>query len=238
MMRALITGVAGFIGSTLADRLLSDNWEVHGIDDLSTGSMENITEALANGLVFIRGDILDITDNNYDVVFHQAAVKIDGCINNPEKAIKTNLLGTLAVSRLGCKVIYASSAFAKGDTLYGALKLASEKLLPTNATILRYSNVYGPRLKDGVHAIWGRQMKAGSPITIIGDGSQLRTFTHVDYIVDANLKALSVQGTFNVANAEPISINDLAKQMGATKVEYKPSRFSCDCVDAITVGEI
>ena len=83
------------------------------------------------------------------------------------------------------------------NSYYGVSKLAGERYVAMyhkmgwlDATILRYFHVYGSRQEDGefggVVAIFIRQAKSGEPLIIFGDGSQVRTFTHVDDIVKIN----------------------------------------------------
>ena len=96
---------------------------------------------------------------------------------------------------------------------------------------LRYFNVYGPRepLKGQYAPVIGlfkRQVEAGLPMTVVGDGEQRRDFTHVDDVVDANIKAAISKikyGTYNVGTGKSYSINQLAGLIG-DKVEFIPPR--------------
>jgi UDP-glucose 4-epimerase len=140
------------------------------------------------------------------------------------------------------KVIYSSTSSAYGrknipplneempnDCLnpYSVAKTSGEemckmytKLFGLDTIILRYFNVYGPRepLKGPYAPVVGlflRQKKAGEPLTIVGDGTQRRDFTHVDDVVDANIRMMDYVGnlhgtTFNVGTGTNYSINDLA----------------------------
>ena len=77
MSRYLVTGAAGFIGSTLAKRLIDDGNKVVTVDNLSTGNINNLPE----GIDFIKGDIGDpdiykkIPKVNFDAIFHIARIK-------------------------------------------------------------------------------------------------------------------------------------------------------------------
>ena len=100
-MRALITGGAGFVGSHLAEKLIEQNHSVHVIDDLSTGSIENI-EHLKTEKEFEY--VIDTIDNEgvvaelidkCDVVFHlAAAVGVKLIVESPVRTIETNIHGT------------------------------------------------------------------------------------------------------------------------------------------------
>jgi UDP-glucose 4-epimerase len=129
-MKALVTGGAGFIGSHLADRLLKDGNEVVVIDNLSTGSLENI-EGPNNKpkFHFVKGDIRDeeLMQNlvsQCDVIFHlAAAVGVKLIAEDPVHTIETNVDGTEAVlnvtNKLGKKIFIASSSevYGKGEAV-------------------------------------------------------------------------------------------------------------------------
>ncbi len=171
-MKILITGVAGFIGSNLADSLIKNNYDVIGIDNLSYGSLTQVP----NQVDFYEADIRDKNIislfDNVDYVFHLAAKNsIIDCENDPIETFNINVNGTLnifdiAIKKKIKKVIYAeSSALYEGsknlpsiesevfpESIYSISKMAtsfmakeyfrSEKLITTG---LRYFNVYGPR---------------------------------------------------------------------------------------------
>ena len=129
-MKAFITGGAGFIGSTLTDRLLADGWSVDVADDLSSGSLANLADARAVGdrrFSFHRIDIRNaaITDliesRKPDVVFHLAAqADVRVSVARPQLDAEINLIGALNVFQGANaakvkKVVFASS----GGTIYG-----------------------------------------------------------------------------------------------------------------------
>ena len=129
-MKAFITGGAGFIGSTLADRLLADGWSVDVADDLSSGSLANLAEARSVGdrrFSFHRIDIRNaaitelIESRKPDVVFHLAAqADVRVSVAKPQFDAEVNLIGALnvfqgALAAKVKKVVFASS----GGTIYG-----------------------------------------------------------------------------------------------------------------------
>ena len=155
-MKALITGGAGFIGSTLADRLLAEDWSVDVADDLSSGNLANLADARAVGdrrFSFHRIDIRNaaITDliatRKPDVVFHLAAqADVRVSVAKPQLDAEVNLVGLLNVAegaRTGgaSKVVFASS----GGTIYG-----SPEEIPTPEThTQRPESPYGVAKKAG-----------------------------------------------------------------------------------------
>lgn len=127
---AVVTGGAGFIGSNLVDRLLAQGWSVHVVDNLWSGSRDNLAEAtaVADGrLTFDRVDIRDpaivelISDHRPEVVFHLAAqADVRVSVARPVFDAEVNIMGSLGVlegaRRAGArKVVFASS----GGTIYG-----------------------------------------------------------------------------------------------------------------------
>lgn len=179
--RALVTGGAGVVGSHIVDRLVRAGVrEVVVYDKLSRGRLENLRGAVETGVVsFVEGDIRDaeaVTDavRDVDMVFHQAAIRITQCAEEPRLALEVMADGTFnvvdAAVRAGVrKVVAASSAAVYGaadvyptpethptfanTTLYGAIKVFNEGLLRSfhdmhglDYVALRYFNVYGPRM--------------------------------------------------------------------------------------------
>ncbi|MEJ2857472.1 MULTISPECIES: NAD-dependent epimerase/dehydratase family protein [unclassified Saccharothrix] len=179
--RVLITGGAGLIGSTIADHLLDEGVaEIVVLDNLVRGRLENLAGPLAAGAVkFVEGDLRDVdavrsTMDGIDLVFHQAAIRITQCAEEPRLAHDVLATGTFnvleaAVQANVTKVVAASSASVYGlaelfptqenhhayanRTLYGAAKVYNEGLLRSfnemyglDYVALRYFNVYGPRM--------------------------------------------------------------------------------------------
>lgn len=170
--KILITGVAGFIGSNLADRLLKEGYEVIGIDNLAYGVKEQIPEGVKFHKMDIRSSDIYPIFAGVDTVFHMAAKNsIIDCQNDPIETADINVTGTVkvfaaAVAAKVRKVIYAeSSAIYEGSkklptpeedehpqSFYASSKMATkyfadsfERFHGIKTTALRYFNVYGPR---------------------------------------------------------------------------------------------
>jgi nucleoside-diphosphate-sugar epimerase len=169
--RIAVTGVAGFVGSNLARRLLDRGYKVRGIDNLSAGTLENVDARVEFHRTDIRDPEIRELFDGADAVFHLAAKNcLSECLKEPLEAASANVLGTLNVLEAARnakvrKVIYAdTSAEYEGITefptkearirptgVYAASKHGGatfcesyRELYKMNITILRYFNVYGP----------------------------------------------------------------------------------------------
>jgi UDP-glucose 4-epimerase len=142
-MHALVTGGAGFIGSTLVDRLLAEDWRVDVVDDLSSGSLTNLAGARAlpdRRFSFHRLDVSSeavtelITHRKPDVIFHLAAqLDVRVSVARPAFDAMVNVIGSLnvfegAIAAGVQKVVFAGS----GGTLYG-----TPDKIPTKETAAR-----------------------------------------------------------------------------------------------------
>jgi UDP-glucose 4-epimerase len=183
----LVTGGAGTIGSTIVDQLLAAGAaEIRVLDNFVRGRRGNLSAAMPSGRVrIIEGDIRDVdivrdATAGADLVFHQAAIRITQCAEEPRLALEVLADGTFnvleaAVASKVRKVVAASSASVYGlatefpttevqhpwanDTFYGAAKVFNEGMLRSfhamyglDYVALRYFNVYGPRMD--VHGLY------------------------------------------------------------------------------------
>jgi UDP-glucose 4-epimerase len=179
--RILITGGAGLIGSHIADLVaLEGPREIIVLDNFVRGRRENLAQAIQSAPVtIVEGDIRDrqlLKDvvEGIDIVFHQAAIRITQCAEEPRLAFDVLAGGTFDVLEASVqagvsKIVAASSASVLGlaetfpttedhhpynnRTIYGAAKAFNEGLLRSFAEMyglryvaLRYFNVYGPRM--------------------------------------------------------------------------------------------
>jgi UDP-glucose 4-epimerase len=127
-MRALVTGAAGFIGSTLVDRLLADGHTVVGLDDLSTGNSINIGKAdRSSDFDFVKADIVEadlnglLADVRPEVIFHLAAqISVSHSVVDPPFDASVNVVGTVRLAEAARraevrKIVHTSS----GGSVYG-----------------------------------------------------------------------------------------------------------------------
>src|SRR5262245_12648674 len=270
-MRALITGGAGFIGSHLSEGLLAHGHGVLILDDLSTGSIDNIVHLKGRpGFEYAIGSVNDepllaeLVDRA-DVVFHlAAAVGVKLIVEQPVRTIETNVHGTEVVLKHASKkkkpVVLASTSEAYGkseavrfredsDLVLGptpkhrwayacskaideflALAYWKERQLPV--IIVRLFNTVGPRQTGRYGMVIPslvRQALTGEPMTVFGDGEQLRAFTHVADVVDA-LVALSqhpdaIGQVINIGNTEEVSIRLLAERVRTLSGSNSPIKL-------------
>ncbi|QSH41789.1 GDP-mannose 4,6-dehydratase [Lentisphaerota bacterium ZTH] len=126
-MRILVTGGAGFIGGHLTERLLKMGHEAVVIDNLSTGSLNNLARVQSNpALEFIQEDIVTMTDmgdivRNVDMIFHlAAAVGVELVVNDPVRTITTNVHGTEQVLKAAAehdkRIVVASTSEVYGKS--------------------------------------------------------------------------------------------------------------------------
>ena len=183
----LVTGGAGTIGSTLVDSLIEAGVSrIDVLDNLVRGRLDNLSGALATGQVeLVRGaiqdrDLVHDLTRGKDLVFHQAAIRITQCAEEPRLALEVLVDGTFNVLEAAAehkvdKLVAASSAsvygmaeefptperhhHANNDTFYGAAKSFNEGMARSframaglDYVLLRYFNVYGPRMD--VHGLY------------------------------------------------------------------------------------
>jgi len=272
-VKALITGGAGFVGSHLAERLLEEGHQVAVLDNLSTGSIDNIAHLKGSaGFSYVVDSITnepvlaEMIDRS-DVVFHlAAAVGVKLIVEQPVHTIETNVHGTEVVLKHANKkkklVVIASTSevygkstnvpFREGADLtlgpsskhrwaYACSKLIDEFLalaywrerkLPV--VIVRLFNTVGPR-QTGQYGMvlptFVQQALAGLPITVFGDGNQMRSFTYVGDVVGALIKLAdeprAIGEVFNIGNTGEVTIGDLARRVkemtaSSSAIQYVP----------------
>ena len=174
MAKVAVTGGAGFIGSNLTHRLITEGYEVVVVDDLSTGLISNVDREKSEFHQVSITDLKALTSalKNCETIFHLAARgSVPRSIKNPTATHEVNATGTLNVLEVGrttgAHVIFSSSSSVYGRNMalpkdesmwlgpmtpYAASKLAAEGYVQAYAaaysvptTLLRFFNVFGPR---------------------------------------------------------------------------------------------
>jgi nucleoside-diphosphate-sugar epimerase len=213
--RVLVTGVAGFIGSNLADRLLWEGYAVVGIDNLSYGIREQVPDGVEFHELDIRNADIYPVFEGVDVVFHLAAKNsLLDCQNDPVATMDNNVVGTTnvfeAAKRANVKkVVYAqSSVLEEGDDrlkgFYAISKMADEWVAEgyraafgMTTVGLRYFQVYGPRqdYRRTIPPIMSKfiitLLSGKQPILFERDNENRRDFIHVDDVNDFHVRCIS-----------------------------------------------
>jgi len=272
MITILITGVAGLLGSRLANYILDTRKDIKviGIDDFSGGYKENVSPDVKLYVKNLaKDDISSIfSKNNIDYVFHFAAYAAEGLSPFLRKFnYSNNILSTVNIIN-NCinynvkRLIYTSSMSVYGHgnldgtkfdedltpnpiDPYGISKYAMELDIKVAGIqhgldwcILRPHNVFGVNQNiwdryRNVIGIWMYQILNNSPMTIYGDGNQVRSFTYIDNILPCLLKSAfnsnCSKQIINLGGKVPYTINYVNQMLqeitGYDKVNYLDSRF-------------
>lgn len=249
-MKILVTGGAGFIGSHSCDALIKSGHDVTVMDNLSSGKSENIPrEAFFIKEDITKFDFGSFfAENKYDRIIHFAAqIDVRKSVADPLFDLKVNVQGLLNIldsaARNGVgKIVFVSSAGVMyGDTAspadektfpvpvspYGVSKLAGEHYLRSylhnfglNYTILRFTNVYGPRQdphgEAGVVAIFADQLKSKKQSILYGHGKLERDYVFVGDVVRAVVKAVDSGSSgeiYNISTGVATSVLELFNEM-------------------------
>lgn len=271
-MRLLITGAAGFLGSHLCDRFLSQGHEVIGLDNFVTGSPDNLAHLAGHPkFSFIRHDVSEFifAPKALDAVLHFASPASPnsdspfGYLNLPIQTMKAGALGThnsLGVARAHkARFLLASTSEIYGDPLehpqresyWGhvdpigprsvydeakrfaeALTMAYHRTHGIDTRIIRIFNTYGPRMQvdDGrVVPNFLKQALLKEPLTVYGDGTQTRSFTYVDDLVEGIVRLLfsDYSDPVNIGNPVETTILEFADTINtltgnSAGVEFRP----------------
>lgn len=258
-LKILLTGGAGFIGSHVAEQLLSQGYKVAVIDNLDSGS----TTFLPDGIKFYQMDINDsaiesvFKSEKPEVVIHLAAqTSVVQSMKEPYFDFQTNTAATLKLLQYAAQngvqqFIFSSSAAVYGEpvhlpideqhpihpqSFYAVSKYAAEQYIMTfgkqydiTSTILRFSNVYGPRQNTsgeaGVVGIFILKLLNNDDCIIYG-GKQTRDFIFVKDVASACVKAVELNkgGIFNISSNSELAIHDLYNSI-SEKMSVKGASF-------------
>ena len=237
-MRALVTGSAGFLGTHICRALVTEGFDVSGFDQRKT-SLEGVRPIVGD---LLDAEQVAAAVSGCDVVCHVGAVgDVYLATKDPALAAAVNVVGSANVAaaarKAEAKVVYASTWEVYGepdyepvdeehpcrpDHPYNITKLAGEQILLAAdrldgvATIaLRLGTAYGLGMRpNSVFELFIGRARRGEPITIQGDGSQSRQFTHARDIARAFVLAATSEArsmALNIVSPETISIKQLAE---------------------------
>lgn len=247
----LVTGGAGFVGSHLCERLVSEGHRVISLDNYFTGTKENHID----GVEYREGhtkDIERLIPETPDIIYHLGEYsRVHASLEEPNLVWDMNVVGTLAVlefwRKKNVKLVYAASSTksasthaAKGGegkdlTPYTWAKASNVDLITQYGSwyglphaIVYFYNVYGPRERA-----WGnygtlvetfrQNFLGGKPHMVNAPGSQTRAFTHVHDTVEG-IMHVGEKGTgdgFNISSKDVHSILEVAEMYGG-EIEMRP----------------
>ncbi len=242
-MNVLVTGGAGFVGTNLIKQLLKEGHKVVSIDNYHTGLKSNHQD----GAQYIEFDIRNINDysawGEFDIVYHLAAIaRIQPSFKDPYDYFTANANATFKIAKYcsdkNIPLVFAGSSShhsGKFKNPYTFSKDVSEEIIQLfqqhyglKASITRFYNVYGPyHLKEGGYCTligkWETCLEDHRPLTIYGDGTKRRDFTHIDDIVDALVLINEKQAwghIFELGRGKNYSIKEIA-DMFQTDIDYE-----------------
>lgn len=245
-MKVLVTGGAGFVGTNLIKQLLKEGHQVISVDNYHTGLKSNHQP----GAQYVEFDIRNIDDysswGEIDIVYHLAAIaRIQPSFKEPYDYFTTNANATFKIAKYcsekNIPLVFAGSSShwsGKFKNPYTFSKDVSEEIIQLfqkhyglKASIARFYNVYGPHhLKEGGYCTvigkWEKCIEEQKPLTIYGNGSKRRDFTHIDDIVSALILINEKQAwghMFELGRGKNYSIKEIAS-MFQTDIIYEDDK--------------
>jgi len=247
----LVTGGAGFVGSHLCERLVTEGHFVISLDNYFAGSEANHVE----GVEYRKGhtkDIETLIPETPDIIYHLGEYsRVAKSLEEPEIAFDLNMKGTFAVlefwRKKRCKLVYAGSSTkhvgAREDGVEGRdlapytwMKAVNTELVVNYGrwyeipyAIVYFYNVYGPRERT-IEAYgtaietWRQRRLEGKPLQVRSPGTQERAFTHVFDTVDG-IVLVGEKGegdNFGIGTDEIFTLLEAAEMFGG-KVEMLPA---------------
>ena len=230
----LVTGVAGFVGSNIARRLIEEGYRVTGVDDLSFGDPLNVPR----DVIFRKKRFQDMSQYalaEFDCVIHCATSNIIYAMDHPVETIKNNASDAIDFfDRFFGKIIYLSTSSVYGNpdiiptpesadirttNAYDTSKRLAEVFLQKRGyyTTLRLSNVYGEnqRADNPYCGVIGKLIEASycaKAFGIYGNGESTRDYTYVGDVEEAVLKAVQskpINTEVNIGTGIETSVTDL-----------------------------
>ncbi len=251
----LVTGGAGFIGSSLCARLVAEGHKVISIDNYFAGTKD----AHVAGVDYREGhtkDIADLVPETPDLIFHLGEYsRVEKSLLEPATVWDLNKAGTFGVLEFwrakGCKLLYAGSSTKFGDGGLGRDQSPYAWTKATNTELVRnygdwyglsyaityFYNVYGPGERAGAYGtlieIFRQRRLAGEQLRVNAPGTQKRNFTHIDDIVEGLVLVgeSGVGDDFGLGDSRAYSILEVAEMFGGDIVmgpEVAGNRMSAD----------
>ena len=238
MLKVLIIGSEGFVGYNLVHGL-SEKFQILTSDIVEKNGLDNYTQCNITNYDQVVKTVKDV-----DVVINLATHSLVSSLGEETRNAEVNIIGLLNILQ-ACrknnikKVIFTSASSligepesfevsenhsAKPKTAYGKTKLVSEhylrlfqELYEINFVIFRFFNIYGPHQKNGLIPSLYKKISSNEPVTIFGDGKQLRDFVYIEDILSFFEKAISNNfannSIYNIGTGVGTTIYDVITQM-------------------------
>lgn len=251
----LVTGGAGFIGSSLCARLVAEGHKVISLDNYFAGTKD----AHVAGVDYREGhtkDVAALVPETPDLIFHLGEYsRVEKSLLEPATVWDLNKAGSFGVLEFwrtkGCKLLYAGSSTKFGDGGLGRDQSPYAWTKATNTELVRnygdwyglqyaityFYNVYGPGERAGAYGtlieIFRQRRLAGEQLRVNAPGTQKRNFTHIDDIVEG-LVLVGENGVgddFGLGDSRAYSILEVAEMFGGEIVmgpEVAGNRMSAD----------
>ena len=253
-MKILILGSEGFVGNNLVEGL-SKNHEIFCADMVEQSHHTNYSQ-------FDVTDSKSVmkTVQNVDIVINLVAHSLVSSIEGPTKNAEVNIIGLLNILE-ACrinkikKLIFTSASSLIGEpqtfhvdenhiaipkTAYGITKLSSEhylrlysELYGLDYVIFRFFNIYGPYQKNGLIPTLYNRIINNQPLTIFGEGDQVRDYVYIEDIITffekACISEITNNSIYNMGTGKGTTIKEIIEILTKTlqiepKIEYKPLR--------------
>ena len=199
MIKVLVTGAAGFIGSHVCDHLVNSGYDVIALDDLSGGFEDNVNSKAK----FIKGSINDVDlinqlfeEHQFTYVYHLAAYAAEGLSHFIRRFnYNNNLIGSINLINASINAgTVKCFVFTSSIAVYGERQNIGDP----------YRNVVG---------IFMNQIMQGKKLTVFGDGMQTRAFSHIDDVAPIIAKSVEMREAynevFNIGADTPYTVKEL-----------------------------
>ena len=254
MLKFLIIGAEGFVGRNLVDGL-SEKFQILTSDITRKNGQDNYSQCDITNYNEVINTVKDV-----DVVINLATHSLVSSLGQETKNAQVNIIGLLNIL-CACrennikKIIFTSASSLIGEpgslevsenhpttpkTAYGITKLASEhylrlfqELYEINFVVFRFFNIYGPYQKNGLIPNLFSRMKSTQPVTVFGEGDQIRDYVYINDILDFFKTSISSNKADNhiinmgtgVGHSIMEVINIMSEKLNVKpKIDFKPKR--------------
>jgi nucleoside-diphosphate-sugar epimerase len=232
-MNNIVTGGAGFLGSNLCEALIKNGDNVICVDNMSSGTYDNIKNLAGDRFKVIENDVEAIDyilqqNQEVDCIYHLASPTAPSDVNKyKEMTRRVNSIGTCRLisfaERIKAKFLFVSSVKIHGecprvtDYIYGK-RIGEELTLSANWKVARLASVYGPNMSisdSRVIPVFITKSLRKEPISLWNGGTQIDSFCYVDDIVKGLILFMKSNevGSIEFGAPEGISIKNLAEMI-------------------------